>query len=845
MPTARKRSAQEMGSDSPMKPEQPSMLHRIRNMWQFANLYQFILLFGQALKLDDNLDIEDLEAECLKPGSMALQAIGLGLLKFLSSHRGLTHELFDEYTRRQFLNKAPERNPFGAHETPARFAHFDVFTKILVLQQMTQLIMLNPERLREKTEEQKDTDQTNWRIEPYGWDRHDRTYFVLDDNRLYRLTDAPPPAPKPKKNSKKARAAQRASKRRRISSGGEASDAEDANDEASDAGMSAEPEDDGLGGMKWECIAVTLDEVRQFLATIQKSKDPNEKTLRDQIQDHLLPILEKQEESRKRKQFQREKELLALEKMAHAKRSSRLANKMEQQQLEERTREEERKRRDEEAARKKEEQQRLKMERERNNRLMSREQRLKEREARRRLHEDELAHLSEDSKGPNSASARMSERRRLAEIERNKKALQELEEEEEDWVFDCVCGVYGHVDDGTHSVACERCNTWQHSKCLGIDEHEAEQENFHFICSSCRRHEETADDPRPRTIKLKLSRHQDAGSPSDEQAAEARSTTPDQPRAKLVVELKSRPRLVLCEGKEALVPEPAAVAQEVFPGGPVQNPTPDQPAQTHGSGSVKARQPEPERSQRSPVGQGNNPFSSPHPSLLPPDHQKVKSPDASHPTLGNAALLPIGGDDDKARTVAKPAVSSGPLSSLAGSGSGGALPSKEPRRPPSPPTKTTPSATAAASNGLAPPSGSAGKNSSSISTSSMASSSSAAALPPHLTPAPSRDARSDHAASGASSPLPPPSGGLSPTKHSPPVPRPQPQQQQVHGGANGGAHPPSAVFPPVAALSPSPRLQILTPPVKPAEPVRVPPSQCAQTPKLIPSSSPRLDAQSG
>jgi hypothetical protein len=82
---------------------------------------------------------------------MALQDIGLGLLKFLSSHRGLTyvppvhpvprlssdalltprsHELFDEYTRRQFLSKAPEKNPFGTEETPARFAHFDVFTKV-------------------------------------------------------------------------------------------------------------------------------------------------------------------------------------------------------------------------------------------------------------------------------------------------------------------------------------------------------------------------------------------------------------------------------------------------------------------------------------------------------------------------------------------------------------------------------------------------------------------------------------------------------------------------------------------------------------------------------------------
>ncbi|KAJ4295762.1 hypothetical protein N0V88_004464 [Collariella sp. IMI 366227] len=526
MPVSRKRSRRELDSDDSAPPKESSLLQRIRNMWQFANLFQFILLFGPALKVDDNLDIEDLEAECLTPGSTVLQDIGLGLLKYLSSHRGLTHGLFDEYTRRQFLAKAPEKNPFGTDEIPARFADFDVFTKIRVLQLMTQLVMMNPEKLRERTEEQKDTDQTNWRIEPYGWDRHDRTYFVLDDNRLYRLTDAPPSVPKLKKNTKKARAAQRASKRRRVSSGA-ASDNEEAGDEASETGAVGEPEDDGLGGMKWECVAVTLDEVREFISSIQKSKDENEKILRDQVHDHLLPILEKQEESRKRKQLQREKELLSLEKMTHAKRSTRLAGKAEQQKMEERTREEEKKRREEEAARRKEEQQRLKLERERDNRLMSREQRVKERETRRRLHEEELAQLSEDSKGPVGAAARMSERRRLAEIERNKKALQELEEEEEDWIFDCACGVYGQVDDGSHSVACERCNTWQHSKCLGIKEEEAEQEDFQFICSSCQRRETETNEPRPRTIKLKVNRQEEPGSPSDEQPAE--NTTAAQP----------------------------------------------------------------------------------------------------------------------------------------------------------------------------------------------------------------------------------------------------------------------------------------------------------------------------
>jgi hypothetical protein len=286
---------------------------------------------------------------------------------------------------------------------------------------------------------------------------------------------------------------------------------------------------------------------------------------------------------------------------------------------------------------------------------------------------------------------------------------------------------------------------------------------------------------------------------------------------------------------------PPLATWELSGTGSAQDPVSNQPGQAAGGSSVNEVVPGSEHNQRLPVTQGNNPFSSPHPNLLPPYQQEANSgtPD---PTLGHTASLPTGDDDEKTRLVAKPAVSSGALSALAGSGSGGSSPSKQSHRPPSPPTKTSPSATAP-SNGPAP-------SLSAENTSSMTTYSAPMALP-HLTPAQSHNARSDHAASG-SSPLPPPSGGLSPTKHSPPVPRPQ--QQQVNGGANGagtpllgGAHPPSGVFQPVAALSPSPRQQILTPPVKPAEPVRIPPQQVpqgVQTPKLVPSSSPRLDAQS-
>ena len=35
-----------------------SMIERIRNMWEFANLAQWIYIFGKAVKIDEDLDIE-------------------------------------------------------------------------------------------------------------------------------------------------------------------------------------------------------------------------------------------------------------------------------------------------------------------------------------------------------------------------------------------------------------------------------------------------------------------------------------------------------------------------------------------------------------------------------------------------------------------------------------------------------------------------------------------------------------------------------------------------------------------------------------------------------------------
>ncbi|XXG98721.1 hypothetical protein Hte_005050 [Hypoxylon texense] len=797
MVSSRKRTLRDVEAEpeSQETPKELTLLQRIRNTWQFANLFQWIYLFGKVVKIDDSIDIDDLETECLKPRSTVLVDIGLALLKFVSSHRGLTPDLFDEYTRRQYVAKAPDRNPFGAAEAPAKFDDFDIFTKIKVLQQLTQWVMLHPDRIREKMDEQKPSDQTEWRIEPSGWDSDDRTYYILDDNRIYRMTEAQPTTTqwKPKRNTKKAKAAARAAKRRRVSRS-TAQNGEDADEEpASDADQAAEPEDDGLGGAKWECLATNLAEVQEFLGSIRKTRDENEKVLRSTIENHLLPILEKQEESRKRKALQREKELLNLEKMAHAKRSSRLANKAEQQRAEQQAKEEEQKRRIEEVAARKEEQKRMKLEKERDHRMMSREQRLKEREVRRQQHEEELALLSEDSKNPGSGAGRLSERRLKAEIEKNRQALQELEEED-DWIFDCICGVYGQVDDGTHSISCERCNIWQHSKCVGISEEEADRDDFHFICKGCHQKSSSRTDASKSTV-IKLKLHQSAAE-SPPTAKSNDSPTPEQSqptrRSNIAVEIPAK------SSRNAQLPRPA--------NGSELEPTsqPLIPIKQAGQPSI------PPPSSPFTNGDGAHAFSSPHPNLSPPEQSPNKA--RAYSTMFNPSSPVSGARSGEAKAPQKG------VFHVSAKANGSVQPTPSSSLPPHADAYVPPVAARsdsplkqpfdAASNSLpvlSPPNVS--YSSLARPPSSDASTQHAALATPQLRKVDQTGARLDVTPS-----LPPTQNGISPLKRSPP-----PNQRS---GSGVSSTPTPSILPPVTALSPSPSQQIMTPPVKPSDPPR-------------------------
>lgn len=55
---SRKRAHSEMEAEPVKKPEDPSLLQRIRNCWEFASLMQYIFFFGKVVKIDEDFGIE-------------------------------------------------------------------------------------------------------------------------------------------------------------------------------------------------------------------------------------------------------------------------------------------------------------------------------------------------------------------------------------------------------------------------------------------------------------------------------------------------------------------------------------------------------------------------------------------------------------------------------------------------------------------------------------------------------------------------------------------------------------------------------------------------------------------
>lgn len=463
---------------------------------------------------------------------------------------------------------------------------------------------------------------------------------------MYRRTEpAIPEPPRPKKKAKARSRASRASRRVSALAAEEQSDNE-AKTETANGGSTD-------NGWKWECLAVTLPEYQAFLETIAKSKDEDEVFLRERIEEHVVPLLEKAEESQQRKRIKREKELLNMQMLAGAKRSSRLAQKEERERAEKEAAEAARKREADLAEARREQAKQRQLERERQSRMMTREQRIKDREQKRILHEAELERITEEQDKASRGEGRVSARQLKAELEKSKRSLDELSQED-DWVFDCAgCGTYGeNLDDGSHSVACEKCNVWQHSKCLGIPQEEAEEDDFHFICADCKRKEEESHLPKIPPLRFRLS---SSASPPEitpptatkrKAEEEIGPTSPVKKTHAALAEVQNGPSPQPSTQQPPVAAPPAAVQPSLPPiasqGHFYAPPSPERrPHLTHQTplpSSSPPRQPfSPPKNGHGPMypSLNNQPQLGPGPNILPPMQHPHMQPGPQLPPIGN------------------------------------------------------------------------------------------------------------------------------------------------------------------------------------------------------------------
>ncbi|KAK6344531.1 hypothetical protein TWF696_008165 [Orbilia brochopaga] len=471
----------------------PSTRHPLHQQWEFAAVWQFLLQFHKGLKSPYYDDIEQFAIDLSSPtGTQLLHDVQIGLLKNVSSQRGLTIDMFDDYTRRQYYAKKPEANPFGDGTVPTSFYSLLPEERVRVLHQLSMWIISKPEIFRDKVETHRFADQLDWRIDPIGWDAKGTPYYQLDNGYLYCRTEPPPPVYQKWKSRKHA--AGRSTKRRRV-----LDDDDETNGEDNAAPMNEN--DTYLSQIEWKCLCTNLEEYRALVAKFEKSKNPDEKELRKVIVEDILPAFEKEEQKRKRKLLEEEKEQARLQMLSGRKRSARVDERMarlreaqEQEHALRSQREEHEQLRREEERKQKEEEARIAKLEEREKRLQDRELRAKQRAEEKARLLDPDATESDDS---NTHGSRKSSRQII-------KRKAELDIEDKDWVFDCICGVHGvNYDDGTFSIACDKCSVWQHTACLNLPVSAAQEEEF--ICDRCR-DKQNAKMSTPIKIKLRLTR---------------------------------------------------------------------------------------------------------------------------------------------------------------------------------------------------------------------------------------------------------------------------------------------------------------------------------------------------
>ncbi|ORZ16229.1 hypothetical protein BCR42DRAFT_451200 [Absidia repens] len=521
-----------------------------------------ILQRPQSTQDDYVFSTEDLEGMLLDTSRRyQLEELIIRMLRLLTRNRFVSTTTWQEYFSREWDRREPDdANPFyitekgpskattimnnqdtvTQNETSANKSDdgsrsfFDLSTKsrLTLLNTLCEWQLDDPERLREHMNSEEDA--TQWRVDPIGYDTKGNTFWLFDDNRLYK--EAAPLNKKKAMNRKKKKSIPQSTRQNLRRSTRTITTVASEHDENLE-----EEEEDEEEWTPWKLVCMTVDEWQQFPQKYGKSKHIQDQQfhqlLIDDVLPKVIPVIEEHEKNRKKQ-----------EALAYRKRSSRILVR-ELEALEhhqavsndlsspEKTLSRSEQRRLQKEADEKERQVKAREERilERERKLfakaqaeeraaekarLDRERRLQRRhgdapidndmDGNEYLIVDQESSPQQDFKiiltvaDPKKKSTSKSKKKVTKEVKKKKaaddhtlgkrkrgrKPKVRLQEDDESWIFNCTCGVFGrNIDDGTPMIACERCNEWQHIACLRqsgqVDTRLKSFDDLTFICRRC------------------------------------------------------------------------------------------------------------------------------------------------------------------------------------------------------------------------------------------------------------------------------------------------------------------------------------------------------------------------
>ncbi|KAG4301304.1 hypothetical protein PCK1_002614 [Pneumocystis canis] len=359
---------------------------------------------------------------------------------------------------------------------------FNNLIKVHVLLQLCEWQLLNPEKFRERVGA-KESDEVAWRIDPIGYDSLGYTYYLLDDNRLYRRLDILPHSLSEKLHGNNNEYKRR--KRRRIV---DDDDIDSIDVLSADDKKSQNPQ---LG--HWENVCVTFNDWKNFVNSISHSKNRNEHTLYNYLQKNILPYLQENEDRREKERLIKERERLKAEAVVHRKKSTRI----EQKKLM-RLKEEEKRLEQEQLAmliEKKRREEKHLIGHNRELRMETRDRRQKEKLLKELLQKEnnEKIDISNFNYSYSNLSKSIPAKRKSTKKSK-RKIIKNKKINNNDWIFDCICGISGkNYLDNELMISCDKCMVWEHAKCQynaneifsKLQEQIDKNTEIPFICNKC------------------------------------------------------------------------------------------------------------------------------------------------------------------------------------------------------------------------------------------------------------------------------------------------------------------------------------------------------------------------